>query len=103
LDIVTPKVEKFNNHIYHQYTIAVKNRDGLKEHLTKNQIGWAVYYPLPLHLQECYKSLGNRKGDLPVSEKKAEEVISLPIFPELTQEEQEWVVDEIKEFIKASN
>jgi len=99
LDIVTPKVEKFNNHIYHQYTIAVKNRDGLKEHLTKNQIGWAVYYPLPLHLQECYKSLGNRKGDLPVSEKKAEEVISLPIFPELTQEEQEWVIESIKSFL----
>jgi dTDP-4-amino-4,6-dideoxygalactose transaminase len=99
LDIVTPKVEKFNNHIYHQYTIAVKNRDGLKEHLTKNQIGWAVYYPLPLHLQECYKSLGNRKGDLPVSEKKAEEVISLPIFPELTTQEQEFVIESIKSFL----
>lgn len=99
LDIVTPKVEKFNNHIYHQYTIAVKNRDGLKEHLTKNQIGWAIYYPLPLHLQECYKSLGNRKGDLPVSEKRADEVISLPIFPELTQEEQEFVIESIKSFL----
>jgi dTDP-4-amino-4,6-dideoxygalactose transaminase len=101
LDIITPKVEKFNNHIYHQYTIAVKNRDGLKEHLTKNQIGWAIYYPLPLHLQECYKSLGNRKGDLPVSEKRADEVISLPIFPELSQEEQKCVIESIEEFIKA--
>ena len=99
LDIVTPKVEKFNNHIYHQYTIAVKNRDGLKEHLTKNQIGWAVYYPLPLHLQECYKSLGHRQGDLPVSERKANEVISLPIFPELTTQEQEFVIESIKSFL----
>jgi dTDP-4-amino-4,6-dideoxygalactose transaminase len=98
LDIITPKVEKFNNHIYHQYTIAVKNRDGLKEHLTKNQIGWAIYYPLPLHLQECYKSLGNRKGDLPVSEKRADEVISLPIFPELTQVEQEFVITSVSDF-----
>ena len=98
MDIETPKVESFNRHIYHQYTIAVKKRDQLKEHLLKNQIGCSVYYPLPLHLQECYKSLGYREGDLPVSEERSRQVISLPIFPELTQEEQEFVVKTIKEF-----
>jgi dTDP-4-amino-4,6-dideoxygalactose transaminase len=101
LDIDTPKVESFNRHIYHQYTIAVKNRDRLKEHLLKNQIGCSIYYPLPLHLQECYKSLGHKKGDFPVSEERSKQVISLPIFPEITQEEQEFVVQTIKEFYSA--
>ena len=101
LDIEIPRVESFNRHIYHQYTIAVKKRDQLKEHLTKNQIGSSIYYPLPLHLQECYKSLGHKEGDFPISEKRAKEVISLPIFPEITQDEQEFVVKTIKEFYKA--
>lgn len=101
LNIDTPKVEEFNRHIYHQYTIGVKNRDKLKEHLLKNQIGCSIYYPLPLHLQECYKSLGNKQGDFPVSEERSKEVISLPIFPELTQKEQEFVVEIIKEFCSA--
>lgn len=98
-DIVTPKEDNFNYHIYHQYTIAVKNRDKLREYLIQNQIGCAIYYPLPLHLQECYKELGYKKGDLPNSEKRSEEVISLPVFPELTEEEQEFVIETIKEFV----
>jgi dTDP-4-amino-4,6-dideoxygalactose transaminase len=101
LDLDTPKVEAFNGHIYHQYTIAVKKRDSLKEHLLKNQIGFSIYYPLPLHLQECYKSLGYKEGDFPVSEERAKQVISLPIFPEITREEQEFVVGTIKEFYSA--
>ncbi len=101
MDIETPKVESFNRHIYHQYTIATKKRDQLKEHLLKNQIGCSIYYPLPLHLQECFKSLGYKEGDLPVSEERSKEVISLPIFPELTQQEQEFVVKTIKEFYSA--
>jgi len=99
LDIVTPKEEEFNYHIYHQYTIAVKNRDGLREVLKENQIGHDVYYPVPLHLQECYRHLGYKEGDLPVIEKKAMEVISLPIYPELTKEEQSFVIETIKEAI----
>ena len=101
MDIDTPKVESFNRHIYHQYTIAVKKRDQFKEHLLKNQIGCSIYYPLPLHLQECYKTLGYKEGDLPVSEERSQQVISLPIFPELTQEEQEFVIKTIKEFYSA--
>ena len=101
LDLDTPKVESSNRHIYHQYTIAVTKRDLLKDHLLKNQIGCSIYYPLPLHLQECYKPLGYKEGDLPVSEERSGQVISLPIFPELTQEEQEFVVKTIKEFYSA--
>jgi dTDP-4-amino-4,6-dideoxygalactose transaminase len=99
LDIITPKQESFNYHIYNQYTIAVKNRDELRKHLKEKQIGHDSYYPVPLHLQECYRFLGYKKGDLPVSEKKAEEVVSIPVYPELTEEEQEYVISTIKEFV----
>jgi dTDP-4-amino-4,6-dideoxygalactose transaminase len=99
LDMFTPKEESFNYHIYNQYTIAVKNRDELRNYLKEKQIGHDTYYPIPLHLQECYRFLGYKKGDLPVSEKKAEEVVSIPIYPELTEEEQEYVISTIKEFV----
>lgn len=99
LDMISPKEKSFNYHIYNQYTIAVKNRDELRKYLKEKEIGHDSYYPVPLHLQECYKSLGYKKGDLPVSEKKSEEVVSIPIYPELTQEEQEYVISTIKEFV----
>jgi len=99
LDVITPKEESFNYHIYNQYTIAVKNRDELRKHLKEKEIGHDSYYPVPLHLQECYRFLGYKKGDLPVSEKKAEEVVSIPVYPELTQEEQEYVISTMKEFV----
>ena len=99
LDMITPKEESFNYHIYNQYTIAVKNRDELRNYLKEKQIGHDTYYPVPLHLQECYRFLGYKKGDLPVSEKKAEEVVSIPIYPELTKEEQDYVISTIKEFV----
>jgi dTDP-4-amino-4,6-dideoxygalactose transaminase len=98
-DMITPKEERFNYHIYNQYTIAVKNRDELRNYLKEKQIGHDTYYPVPLHLQECYRFLGYKKGDLPVSEKKAEEVVSIPIYPELTEEEQDYVISTIKEFV----
>jgi dTDP-4-amino-4,6-dideoxygalactose transaminase len=94
--IVTPKEEDFNYHIYHQYTIAVKSRDGLREVLKEKQIGHDVYYPVPLHLQECYKHLGYKEGDLPVTDQKSREVISIPIYPELTAEEQNYVIETVK-------
>jgi dTDP-4-amino-4,6-dideoxygalactose transaminase len=95
-DIITPKEEDFNYHIYHQYTIAVKSRDKLREILKEKQIGHDVYYPVPLHLQECYKHLGYKEGYLPVVEQKGREVISIPIYPELTPEEQNFVIQTIK-------
>ncbi len=98
--IITPKEEDFNYHIYHQYTIAVKGRDKLREILKEKQIGHDVYYPVPLHLQECYKHLGYREGDLPVTEQKSREVISIPIYPEMTAEEQNYVIDTVKAAVR---
>jgi dTDP-4-amino-4,6-dideoxygalactose transaminase len=95
-DIITPMEEDFNYHIYHQYTIAVKNREKLSEALKENQIGHDIYYPVPLHLQKCFQFLGYTEGDLPVAERKAKDVISLPIYTELTDEEQNFVIETAK-------
>jgi dTDP-4-amino-4,6-dideoxygalactose transaminase len=99
MNLITPKAESYNYHIYNQYTIAVKNRDKLKENLTQNQIGYDTYYPLPLHLQKCFEDLGYKNGDLPNSEKKVLEVLSLPIYPGLTKEEQDFVIENIKNIL----
>ncbi len=96
--VTTPFVHEHNYHIYHQYTIIAEDRDSLKDFLKSREIGIDTYYPLPLHLQDCFKDLGYRKGDMPVSESLSEKVISLPIFPELTDEEQDFVVESIKEY-----
>jgi dTDP-4-amino-4,6-dideoxygalactose transaminase len=96
--ITTPFVHDYNYHIYHQYTILAENRDKLKDWLKSKEIGFDTYYPLPLHLQECYRDLGYIVGDLPVSEELAKEAISLPVFPELTANEQEYVATAIREF-----
>jgi dTDP-4-amino-4,6-dideoxygalactose transaminase len=98
--ITTPFVRDYNYHIYHQYTILAENRDGLKEFLNTKEIGFDTYYPLPLHLQECYRELNYKPGDLPVAESLAHMAISLPVFPELREDEQEYVAGAIKEFYK---
>ena len=87
-------------HIFHQYTIRVLNgrRDTLQKHLKEEGIGTHVYYPLPLHLQPCFRHLGNQEGDLPESEQASHEVLSLPMFPELTKQEQEEVCTVLKGF-----
>lgn len=85
-------------HVYHQYTIRTSRRNELQKHLAVAGVDTAVYYPLPLHLQPVFKGLGYREGDLPVSERLCGEVLSLPMFPELTAEQQTYVVEQIAAF-----
>ena len=87
-----------NHHIFNQYTLRVKDREKLQAFLKDKGVITAIYYPVPLHLQECFKDLGYRKGDFPVSEKAANEVLSLPIYPELTSEQKDYVIACLKEF-----
>jgi dTDP-4-amino-4,6-dideoxygalactose transaminase len=86
------------SHVFHQYVIRVHRRDELRKFLDERKIGTEVYYPIPLHLQPCFAYLGYSAGDLPESERAAREVLALPMFPELTEAEQKFVVDSIAEF-----
>jgi dTDP-4-amino-4,6-dideoxygalactose transaminase len=100
-DSLTPPREIVPRHVYNQYVIRVKDkRDKLRNFLGENNIATEIYYPLPLHLQDCFLSLGYKKGDLPESEKAADETIALPIFPELTTDQLEYVASTITRFIK---
>lgn len=94
--VPTERAENF--HVYHQYTIRTENRDKLQQFLKENGIQTMIYYPLPLHIQPVFKDLGYKEGDFPVAEKAAKEAISLPMYPELKLEHQEYVVEKIKEF-----
>ena len=89
-----------DGHIVHCYTVRIPDgeRDALRKHLDAEGIGTSIYYPLPLHLQECWKELGQREGSLPESERAAREVLSLPMFPELRPEEIDAVVEAIGGF-----
>jgi dTDP-4-amino-4,6-dideoxygalactose transaminase len=93
-----PLVPEGNESVYNQYTLRVRDRDGLKEHLQARGIGSAVYYPVPLHLQPCFAYLGYSAGDFPESERAAGEVISIPVYPELEAEERARVAEAIEGF-----
>lgn len=98
--VVLPTVQKAAAHIFHQYVIRADRRDELHSFLKKRNIGSAIYYPIPLHLQPALKFLGYRAGDFPESERAANEVLALPIFPQLRPEEQEAVVTAIAGFYR---
>ena len=87
-----------NHHIYHQYVIRTPKRDALREHLTRKEIGTAIYYPVGLHQQDCFSYLGYKAGDLPETERAAAETLALPIYPELSQDAQRAVVAAISDF-----
>jgi dTDP-4-amino-4,6-dideoxygalactose transaminase len=98
----TPVVETANESIFNQYTIRAERRDDLQAHLKARGIGTAIYYPLPLHLQPCFGYLGYRRGQLPEAERASAEVISLPVYPELSQAQQDEVIRAVREFYAAA-
>jgi dTDP-4-amino-4,6-dideoxygalactose transaminase len=98
--VLLPVTTSGNFHVYNQYTVRVRQRDDLRNFLKEKGVGTEVYYPLPMHLQNCYHDLGYHKGSFPVSERAAEEVLSLPIYAELTEEQQAYVVQMIGEFYR---
>jgi dTDP-4-amino-4,6-dideoxygalactose transaminase len=93
-----PATSSAAHHIYHQYVIRAYRRDELRQFLTARHIGTEIYYPIPLHLQPCFAYLGHREGDFPEAERAAKEVVALPMFAELTADEQRRVVQSIADF-----
>ncbi len=98
--IRTPVRKEWAHHVYNQYTLRVPRRDELVEHLKEKNIGCAVYYPLCLHLQECFRALGYREGDFPEAEKASREVVSIPVYPYLPEDAREYVANTVREFFR---
>jgi dTDP-4-amino-4,6-dideoxygalactose transaminase len=102
-DVRLPVEASERRHTYNYFVISTPQRDALRAFLTARQIGTEIYYPVPLHMQECFSELGYGAGDFPVSERMVGETLALPIYPELTAQQQESVVQAIKDFLSSSN
>lgn len=101
LNIKTPLVAKYSSHIYHQYVLRLPGKSAeLMEYLRGKQIDSRVYYPVPLHMQECFKYLGYKKNDFPESNSAADHTLAIPVYPDLTKEEMDHIINSIKEFLK---
>ena len=96
--IITPKEMAYAKHVYHLYVVRVPNRENFQSFLKDNSVGTSIHYPMPLHLQKAYKHLGYKEGDFPISEKCAREIVSLPMFPELTRQEIEYACTIIRKW-----
>ena len=99
--VATPHAPSGARHIYNQYVIRVADRDALRQHLAGVGVGTEIYYPVPLHVQQCFAYLGGKAGDFPLSEQAAAQTLALPIFPELTQGQLQYVVDSISAYVRA--
>ena len=95
----TPILKSYNTSVWAQYSIRVPARDFLRLKIKERGIPTAVYYPKPLHLQECFRNLGYKTGDFPISEKVAKEIISLPINPYITEVEQKYIIEELRKWL----
>jgi dTDP-4-amino-4,6-dideoxygalactose transaminase/predicted metal-dependent hydrolase len=96
--LVLPQSRAEAHHIYHQYVVRAERRDDLRAFLSERGVATEIYYPVPIHLQKCFAYLGHRDGDFPEAERAAREVLALPVFPELTEDEQRYVVESIAAF-----
>ncbi len=95
--VKTPVTKDYSNHIYHQFTLIAENRDKLMAYVKEKGVGTAVHYPIPLHLQECFAYLGEGVGSYPVAEDVAKKIFSIPVYPELTTEEIQYIIATVRE------
>ena len=102
-EVIAPEIKKGRSHSFHLYVVRCQRRDELKEYLEKQGIATGLHYPVPLHLQKAYAHLGYKKGDFPVAEGYADEILSLPMYPELTEGQIRYVCDKISEFMRNKN
>jgi len=101
-DITLPQEMDYAKHVYHLFVIQVDNRDEMQKHLGDQELASGLHYPIPLHLQECFAHLGYQKGDFPETEKLADNCLSLPIYPEISDEQIELVTNSVRSYFKTS-
>lgn len=99
-DLILPQIPEKHSHVFHLYVIRTKKRDALVQHLNNNGASTVIHYPVPIHLHGAYSHLGYQKGALPISEQFADEILSLPLFPEITDKQIDYVADQVKGFFK---